>query len=255
MSGSPARHEVLAALGRGTERVVGALRDLGVDELQAPSRLPGWTRLTIACHLRYGADALREMTARTLSGELAAYYPGGRDELRPTTLLPAPGEMPRAVVESLARLSDRLQTTWAALEPADWDKRIHEPADNPDVGPLRLDELLLSRLTEVEVHGSDLDWSDVFVTSVLPFRVARLAARRPDPSHRMSWRLTAEGGPSFLVSVDAGVVRVEGVGPSAPADGVIERPARHLVALLLGRHTGRSLTPVERSFAEAFPGP
>jgi hypothetical protein len=53
---------VVAAIEQRTRQIVGSLGDLGERALRAPSRLDGWSRLTIACHLRYGAEALALMT-------------------------------------------------------------------------------------------------------------------------------------------------------------------------------------------------
>jgi hypothetical protein len=47
-----------------------ARRHLAVFEerdILAPSLLPGWTRLAIACHLRYGAEALIRITDDALA--------------------------------------------------------------------------------------------------------------------------------------------------------------------------------------------
>ena len=61
-------HDVQAAIARRTADIVGALLDLDEEGLTDQSELPAWSRLTIACHLRYGAEALRRMTGATLSG-------------------------------------------------------------------------------------------------------------------------------------------------------------------------------------------
>ncbi len=59
---------------------------------------------------------------------------------------------------------------------------IVEPPDNPDLGPVELRRLALARLTEVEVHGTDLDvgrttWNEMFVRNVLPMRLEWLNSR------------------------------------------------------------------------------
>lgn len=47
--------DLVAAVRRRTDEVVDALGHLDRDGLRAPSSLPGWSRLTIACHLDGGA--------------------------------------------------------------------------------------------------------------------------------------------------------------------------------------------------------
>ncbi len=260
---------LVAAVRRRTNNVVDALRSLDEAGLLAPSTLPGWSRLTIACHLRYGASTLAEMTRATLAGETASYYPGGRATQRPGTLEPGRGEDPSDVVASLASLSAALDQAWALLTPEQWATELVEPADNPDLGPLPLHRLMLSRLTEVEVHGSDLDlgladWSAAFVTAALPFRVQRFTTRRtnhlPFDDVSGSWLLAADDGPRFLVSASGSSVAVSVNGPPPHGAAVIEGASRDLLALLLGRPTVRPLRysgdeTLGHAFRRAFPGP
>jgi len=262
--------ELVAAVRRRTDEVVAALRALDGDGLRAPSALPDWSRLTIACHLRYGAEAFGRMTAAALEDQTVAYYPGGRAARRPATLEPAAGEGPADVVASLAEHGQVLDGLWTGLSEDRWDLVVREPDDAPDLGPLPLNRLPLLRLTEVEVHGTDLDlgladWSDVFVRVALPFRLGWLNARRTnhrsvDAAVTGSWLLTASDGPTWRVAVDEGTVRSEPAGRKAPADAVIEAPARDLLALLLGRplraepRYGGDVA-LARAFSRAFPGP
>jgi uncharacterized protein (TIGR03083 family) len=245
---------VLERLVARTAEVVDALRRADLD---APSLLPGWGRLTIACHLRYGAETSHRMTAATLAGEATAFYPGGRDRQRPATLVPRPGERSGDVVASLAEAGDRLHRLWAGLGPDGWARTVVEPTDRPDLGPLPLRGLALLRLTEVEVHGTDLGlglpgWSDEFVRAALPFRVDRLHRRRPagGPLHA-SWLVVATDGPSWLVSVDGDRVDTRPAPPGTQATERIEGTSRDLVALLLGRGD----PAFGESFRATFPGP
>jgi maleylpyruvate isomerase len=256
-----------AAIARRTDEVVAALRSLDEPDLLSPSELPGWSRLTIACHLRYGATALAPMTDAALADLTTSYYPGGRDGQRPGTLSPEPGETPRAVVASLAERSADLDARWGGLTPDDWSRPVREPEDLPDLGTLTLAQLALLRLTEVEVHGTDLglglaDWSPDFVDTALPFRVDRLHARRPTPGtpDPCSWLLVASDGPTFRVSVSGRRVGAGREDPAAGADATIDASSRDLLALLLGRPllaapVYRGDVDLGRAFTIAFPGP
>ena len=263
--------DLVAAVRRRTEELVAALDGLDERGLGAPSALPGWSRLTIACHLRYGAEAFGRMTAATLEDRPVSYYPRGRAAQRPGTLEPGPGEAAGDVVGSLADHAAALDRLWSGMAEGQWDREVVEPDDRPDLGPLPLSRLPLLRLTEVEVHGSDLDlglddWSDVFVDVALPFRLDWLNRRRTN--HRLvdeqvtgSWLLTAPGGPTWRVAVDTGGgVRSEPVPLGTPADAVVEASARDLLALLLGRplrsepRYGGDVA-LGRAFSRAFPGP
>lgn len=246
---------VLDQLERSTAEVVAAL--LGAD-LDVASLLPGWSRLTIACHLRYGAEALRWMTDDALGGRPTSYYPDGRAAQRPATLVVRPGESGPEVVASLADASRRLHELWRGVH--DWQVAVIEPPDNPDLGSIPLERLALARLTEVEVHGTDLGldlgpWSDVLVRHVLPMRLDWLNTRRSnhrdvDTSIRASWLLVAtDMEVSQVVTVDGPSVVSR---PGDEADTRIVGTAAELLALLLGRAPSGFAPP---DFALAFPGP
>jgi uncharacterized protein (TIGR03083 family) len=194
--------DVVAAIDARTRQLVDTLAALEEREILALSLLPGWTRLTIACHLRYGAEALVRMTDDALAGRPTSFYPGGRAAQRPRTLLPRPGETSTAVTASLRDVSAALSERWRRVP--DWTAVVREPEGMEDLGTVSVEWLALLRLTEVEVHGSDLGlglpaWGEVFVREALPMRLAWLARRRTN--HRSlatnvqrSWLLAATDG-------------------------------------------------------------
>jgi len=173
-------------------------------------------------------------------------------------------------VQSLAEQSATLHATWGVLDASHWEQTVTEPEDNRDLGPLPVAVVPLLRLTEIEVHGSDLDlglddWSTTFVTEALPFRLRWLNVRRsnhrPVDEHFIgSWLLRASDGPTFLVSAHANTVESRPATDDTPATAVLDGTSRDLLALLLGRP---SRAPLEisgdrdfgASFARAFPGP
>lgn len=265
---------LLDALAARSQAVAGALQGLDDDGLQQPSLLPGWSRLTIACHLRFGARTLQRMTDDALAGRPAAFYPDGRTAQRDTTLRPDPGEDATAVVASLAAESQQLQARWEALVGEEWTTPVREPAANADLGTSPLTRLALLRLTEVEVHGSDLGvglpaWSDTFVDLALPFRLWWLAVRRPPGGAEGvsgAWTFQAtDHALSAHVTLHEGVAECAfSVDPPAPASddrqAVIRGSRRDLLALLLGRELDRRLEidgdrDHAAAFKRAFPGP
>jgi maleylpyruvate isomerase len=277
----PGPAAVAEAVDGRTREVVGVLAGLDDAALSAPSRLPGWSRLTIVCHLRFGAVTLRRMTADALAGRPTAFYPDGREAQRPSTLVPAPGESPADVVRALAAEAEALADAWAALAADDWATPIVLPggegafAGEP-AGDLAFHGVL--RLTEVEVHGADLDvgldrWSPTFVAVALPSRLVRLPAqrRRPDaaPDVHARWALRDTAGPTYLVTVAGPDVTITTVpappeGPAQPGeplpdvDGTVEGSAHDLVAFLLGRPApGLVLSDpsLHERFRTTFPGP
>jgi uncharacterized protein (TIGR03083 family) len=257
------------AVANRTADIVEAL-SLDADALLAPSELPDWSRLTIACHLRYGADAFSRMTRAAGAGERVAYYPDGRERQRPLSLVPQDEERPIDVVSSLAHHSDDLREAWSSLDEDAWQLEVIEPEDNPDLGSLPVARLPLLRLTEVEVHGSDLglgldDWSELFVRVALPFRLDWLNTRRThhrgfDVGLEGSWLLVATDGPTHLVTATGTTVASHPADPTSPARAVIEAPSRDLLALLMGRafRTAPRVTGdtgFGQAFSRAFPGP
>jgi maleylpyruvate isomerase len=262
--------ELAALAAARTARLVQMLRELDGDRLRAPSDLEGWSRLTIVCHLRYGASALLRMTRDVLAGRATAYYPDGRATQRPGTLEPHLGEAAAEVIDSLASVATELDAEWARLGAGGWSLDVVEPPENRDLGTVPLGRLALSRLLEVDVHGTDLaigfpDWSNPLVEVALPTRLGWLATRRTnhrefDRSLRGSWMLIASDGPSWFVAVDG--ERAESR-PAAEGDeptATIEGSSRDLLALLLGRTPPRRLSiggdaAFGLAFSKAFPGP
>jgi uncharacterized protein (TIGR03083 family) len=245
------------------------LRELGVDQLRGPSDLAGWTRLTIVCHLRYGASALLRMTRDALAGRTTSYYSRGRAQQRPSTLEPRPTETAAHVVASLGELSAELNELWEQLSTKEWSLDVTEPDNNPDLGTVSLGRLAFSRLLEVDVHGTDLaigfpDWSHTLVEVALPTRLGWLATRRTnhrefDPNLHGSWLVAADLGPRWLITVDGDRVQSR---PATPADeptASIRGTSRDLLALLLGRPPKQPLliegdTAFGHAFSKAFPG-
>jgi hypothetical protein len=133
-----------------------------------------------------------------------------------------------------------------------------------------LARLALLRLTEVEVHGTDLgldldDWGETFVLLALPLRIEWLTSRRTnhrdfDRTLNGSWLLVATDGPTYRVSVNGSRVAAQPASPGTPARSSITATSRDLLALLLGRPfqsppiIGGDIQFGE-SFSAAFPGP
>ncbi len=270
MPGPDDCRQLVSMVASRTAQILGALGRLDDLALRSPSELPEWSRLTIICHLRYGAEALTRMTEAVQAGRTTSYYPLGREVQRPHTLVPRSDEHPDDVVASLILLSEKLDRGWRHLDDDVWALEVIEPEDNPDLGAVTMAMLPLLRLTEVEVHGSDLglgldDWSDLFVHTALPTRLGWLNRRRVN--HRSydaaldgSWLLIATDGPTTLVTVRHHTVETVPAASTTPARSTMEGSSRDLLALLLGRALSQPLrvtgdADFARSFAQAFPGP
>jgi hypothetical protein len=174
------------------------------------------------------------------------------------------------VITAFATASAELDATWCRLGAADWSLKVIEPEDNADLGTIPLGRLAMSRLLELDVHGTDLgigfpDWSQLLVDVALPTRLSWLATRRSnhrsfDGTLQGSWLLVAEQGPSWLVTVDGDRAESRPAQPDDTPTATIRATARDLLALLLGRPARAQVTidgdaVFGRSFSAAFPGP
>jgi hypothetical protein len=174
------------------------------------------------------------------------------------------------VVASFADRCAQLDQLWTGLAVRQWSIQFVEPPDNVDLGSAALARLAILRLTEVEVHGSDLDlgldeWSETFIDVALPFRLDWLNTRRtnhhPFDEHlHGSWLLVADDGPTQLITVDPSGIRSRPATQDSPATAKIHASRRDLLALLLGRPLHRPAhvtgdTSFGLAFSRAFPGP
>lgn len=252
-----------------TTRLLSLLGDLDEAEFDAPSGLPGWSRQTIVCHLRYGASAFLRMTRDALGGRETSYYPEGRERQRPATLRPAPHESAVDVLKDWRTLAAALDAEWAVVGER-WSTPVIEPSGNADLGTIPLARLALARLTEVDVHGTDLninapDWSSVLCEVGLVTRLHWLATRRTnhrtfDVSIAGSWLLSDDDGLRWIVTADGRDVVSRRAADDDEPRGTIHGSRRDLLALLLGRPLRDPLrftgdVAFAQSFQAAFPGP
>ncbi|MEO8693148.1 MAG: maleylpyruvate isomerase N-terminal domain-containing protein [Acidimicrobiales bacterium] len=261
----------LDAIQRRTDELTSAAGARSDDDLALPSALEGWSRLTILCHLRYGATMTARMTRATVNRQPTAFYPEGRELQRPQTLRPAPGESARQVIASLAEQSGQLAYVWAGIWEDEWDRPVLDGNDGVRLPrmALTIGDLALLRFTEVEVHGTDLgiglcDWSTEFVEVTLPRRVAWLGRRTaPHLSAAvdlpMTWLLASTDGPSYSVRIGQEGETTTEIAPfAATAQHRIEGSSRELLATILGRRAARDRDADDAaisSFRQTFPGP
>ena len=243
--------------------------DCDEEFLAAASKLPGWSRLTILCHLRYGGEASARMTRDILNGAPTAFYPEGPEQ-RPATLVPRAGESARDVVASLAESATILDRLWEAVDDSEWESPLIEPHGNTDLGAITLGHVAVLRLTEVEVHGTDLgiaasDWSEVFVRAAFPMRVHWQADRRPHPEiadHSIggTWVLAPDDGEAYSITASPDGVEVR-MGDTVGTEAArLHGTRRSLLAFLLGRTPIETLDVSGNSdlaprFHQAFPPP
>lgn len=204
-------------------RLLQTVARLSDGDVQAASRLPGWTRGHVLTHLARNAEGHVGMLEGALRGELVPQYAGGAEGR--SADIEAGAKRPAAEqVRDLRTWSDRLVETWALMTPEAWDFGVPTLS-----GPKPAWRTAWSRWREVEIHWVDLgidlrpeDWSGSFVELALPEQIDLLAGRLPagasididDSDTRRSWHV--------------------GANPARPAYRV-EGSSRLLLAWLIGR--------------------
>jgi len=194
-----------------------------IDDLLAPSLLPGWSRAHVVAHLAGNARSHVRMLDGCLAGEVVPQYPGdaaGRA-----------AEIARLATEPVAALaahrdaSAELEQRWVAMTPDHWDRQVLRL----DAGPRPATGLAWSRWKEVEVHRVDLragyrpsDWQPAFARRLLASLLERTDL------------------PAMTVVVDGEAVgnEVPVTGPGGPR---VTGSTAALAGWLTGRDDGREL--------------
>ena len=250
---------LLPVVERATDRIAHVVADQQLQPGQ-PSLLPGWTIANVLSHLWYGAVASLRMTEHVLEGHGEVdFYPGGPAE-REESIRSGDTLLPDALVQRLREASNELAATWGQLHARDWNRTFVEPR----LGPIALTRLVALRLTELEVHHTDMgtgydpeDWEPTFVDRCLPLRVAWLPHHRTRSDANLSingrWCLHVHHGPSWIVAANGQHAQVE------PGEDETARKlagsGEQVLAMLLGRTA--HVEPAEElaRFKQAFPGP
>jgi hypothetical protein len=214
-------------------------------------------------------SALRHRSVRTTNRTRARrgtrrVLPARTDPTTPGDTTTAPRRATPDIIGGLAAATTRLRQQWDALTTTAWTIDVVEPADNADLGPVRLADLALFRLTELEVHSTDLDlgvrdWSDTFVRAALPFRLERLNQRHVTPG-TLDTTTPVSGLLAYLVTAHPDHATALPAYPGHEAHATLEASSRNLLALLLGRPTHQPIRhlgnpAVAAAFQTVFPGP
>ncbi|WP_280483405.1 maleylpyruvate isomerase family mycothiol-dependent enzyme [Nocardia farcinica] len=212
-----------------TARLLETVRDLTDADLTAASPLPGWTRGHVVTHLARNADSLVNLLIWARTGVEIAQYPS--TFLRDFDIdagAPRPAEQQvldlEAAVTRFTALAD-------SAPPDAWGAVVRTRQGRP----IAAAEIAWMRLLEVEIHHVDLgvdytpdDWPNTFVARALPGVATDLAkAVSPDTE---AFDLQATDTP-FTATLGTGTPVHTVAGTSA-----------HLLAWLLGRSTGESLS-------------
>ncbi len=218
----------IARISEATDRLIESASALADGQLRDPSLLPGWSRGHVLTHLARNADGLSNLLIWARTGVETPQYTS-RDD-RDAQIEEGSGRPAAEIVADLSRSSEAFINQARELPAEAWLAEVRGMRGPAHPGWYTLNR----RLTEVEVHHVDLaagyapaDWPGWFVTDML-YEVIHQLAVKPDPPSAVLTDTTT--GRQFLLP------------PDAIADLAITGPGHVLLAWLLGRDPGESLS-------------
>jgi maleylpyruvate isomerase len=151
------------AVSESSGRLLLSLRELDADAFLRPSLLPDWSVAHIVAHLTQHADALVRCADDLRSGRDAVMYSNGLDA-RAEAIEQASRQGREKLLNDLARSCEAFATSWNNV-PEGSCRSV------PESTPFDTSAVLLRRLREIEVHGSDTGiaelaraaWSNAYV--------------------------------------------------------------------------------------------
>lgn len=171
------RHDSLQWAVDGAQQFTTAVGGLVLDDYDAPSLLPGWTRRHVISHVAANADALSNLVHWAKTGTPTPMYASPEERQagieRGTTMTPTALES--WVRDSAAALAD----AWDTLDDAQWSATVVTAQGRS----VPASEIPWLRAREVYVHLVDLDlvpWFSDFPSSFLLALQADVLAKRGD---------------------------------------------------------------------------
>jgi maleylpyruvate isomerase len=204
----------IAGARRARAAVVADVRGLSDDQVGQPSRLPGWTLGHVATHIARNAEGHLRMLQGAQRGEIAAMYPGGREQR--TADIEAGAQRPAsAIVADVESTAAALEREWEAMTETAWDGTGETIA-----GPVPMRDLPFIRWRETIVHHADLgldfswqDWDAEYVRVELNRLTMLWASRKPMGMTQLPPEVTAVTA-NHRVAWLLGRADVEGLGPA-----------------------------------------
>ena len=189
------------------------LAELTDADVRAPSLLPGWTRGHVLAHLARNADSHERMLLAAARGEVAAQYPGGRDQ-RAGEIEAGAGRPAAELVADVRATNAAVEAAWAAMPEDGW-----LGTGDTFAGPARANDLPFRRWRETTLHHADLgltftwvDWPADYVRLDLVRMTMQWNSRQPmgltglppaalavPPNHRLAWLM----GRAEIAGLDA----------------------------------------------------
>lgn len=164
-----ARFETMTTIAVATARLVAAVAELSDEEIRAPSLLEGWTRGHVATHVARSCETMCGMLAwaQTGTGVPDCPNPEAREAAVEAGARRSAAELAADLAESAAKFTAETEV----MTEAAWATVIEPPGG----APFPTAEIPVRRLSEVELHHTDLDlgygpadWTPGFAESDLP---------------------------------------------------------------------------------------
>jgi len=176
------RTELIRQIDASAERLEQAASRLTDDDVRAPSLLPGWTRAHVLTHLARGSEALRNLLVWARTGVETPAYPSL--EARSADIEAGSGRPSAELIADLSAAAATFRAEVDKMPEEAWSFMVGAPG----LSAFPAQNVLVSRLVELELHHVDLDigyrpadWPPEFAALKLP---EPLRTWRED---RLSW--------------------------------------------------------------------
>jgi maleylpyruvate isomerase len=229
----------LAWMESGSRFFAAQARGLRDDELTAPSALPGWTRAHVIAHVARNADALGNLVAWARTGIETQMYESR--EQRSADIEEAATQSAPVLRLDLDDAVHRLAVAVASLPSGAWQAEVRTGRGRT----IAAAEVPWMRAREVWVHAVDLDAGGSFADFPPDFVAAFLTELAAELSERPDCAAIE------LVAADTGGRFT--IGPHSAGEIVVQGEAPALLAWLLGRDDGSTLTSSAREGLPAIP--
>lgn len=198
----------------------------GLDDLCAPSRLPGWTRGHVVTHVARNAEGLTRLLSWAQTGVETPMYPSR--QAREADIEAGAGRPLAEQLEDLHRTGAAFAARAAQLSARQW-RAVVRNMSNP---PCPASQVVWMRVREVWLHLVDLDAG------------AELDALPEDVAAALVRDVAGELGPRMPVPV---TVQIPGgeqihVGPPDGSPVAVSGSVQELAGWLTGRCAGTGLT-------------
>jgi maleylpyruvate isomerase len=180
-----------------TRRFLTVISPLTDEQMNAPSRLPSWSRGHVATHIARNADAMVNLCVWASTGVQSPMYRS--QEERDSQIESGARRSANQIVTDVADSAERLVVAIEAL--SDSDLRFLIRRGPGAVGPLSpASDIPWMRKKEVEIHLVDLDLAPTFADTSLEFLTALLTEEVSNFDLRMfGLTLITKEGPVFKI--------------------------------------------------------